>query len=182
MGALNIAVWSDRLVLEPMAPAHAELLFDALQDARIYEWISNRPSDNVEALRARWESARARNAAGEDVSLNWALRRRSDGAYVGKCDVEMSGAGIASNVGYLIFPLYWNSGYASEVLRALVSHLEQHGVHELHAFVTAGNLASERVLLKAGFERTRVLKDNDTIRGVRHDEIEYLLIRERTTA
>jgi ribosomal-protein-alanine N-acetyltransferase len=164
MSLLNAAIGSQRLLLEPMTPAHAELLFGALSDPRIYEWISSSPPPSVEGLRERWAGA---------SGLNWALRRRSDGAFVGKFDVELAGE-VATNVGYLIFPAYWQQGYASEALRALVSHLAGHQVRELHACVTAGNTASERVLLNAGFARVRVIESNDTIRGVLHDDVEYI--------
>ena len=42
------------------------------------------------------------------------------------------------------------------------------------ATVTLGNEASYRVLEKSGFIRTRIIPENDTIRGVKHDEVEYL--------
>jgi hypothetical protein len=40
--------------------------------------------------------------------------------------------------------------------------------------VTLGNEASERVLSKSGFIRGRVIVDNDTIRGQKHDDVEYV--------
>jgi RimJ/RimL family protein N-acetyltransferase len=39
--------------------------------------------------------------------------------------------------------------------------------------VTLGNDASARVSTKAGFVKTRVIRDNDTIRGVKYDDVEY---------
>ena len=42
------------------------------------------------------------------------------------------------------------------------------------ATVTLGNEASCRVLEKSEFTRTRIIPQNDTIRGVKHDDVEYI--------
>jgi hypothetical protein len=55
----------------------------------------------------------------------------------------------------------------------------KHGIIEQRALVTLGNEASARVLSKAGFIRSRVIADNDMIRGVKHDEVEYVRKRPR---
>jgi RimJ/RimL family protein N-acetyltransferase len=81
----------------------------------------------------------------------------------------------ASNLGYYFFPPYWGQGYATEAVRAVTQHLLSQGVHRLVATVTAGNIASERILQKAGFIFTRVLVGNDVIRGEPMDDREYVL-------
>jgi [ribosomal protein S5]-alanine N-acetyltransferase len=172
---LNDLITSDRLVLEPMLGAHAPLLFEAMSDSRIYRWISALPPPSVELLQRRWAAAENRGRSSEgDIDLNWAVRRSIDGSYIGKLDAEVARHGVATNVGYIIFPEYWNQGYATEAIRAVASHLERHGVVEQRALVTLGNDASARVLTKAGFVKTRVIPDNDTIRGEKYDDVEYV--------
>jgi [ribosomal protein S5]-alanine N-acetyltransferase len=58
-------------------------------------------------------------------------------------------------------------------VRAIAAHPERHGVVEQRALVTLGNEASARVMIKAGFVRTRIIADNDTIRGQNCDDIEF---------
>lgn len=173
--ALGARLETPRLVLEPITGAHAEALFSSMQAAAIYEWIGALPPADVEALRQRWTRVETRlSPDGQMASLGWAARLRSDGVYVGKLDAEVDDDHIAVNVGYLFFPPFWGQGYATEALSAIVDSLERQGVIELRATVTRGNEASERVLVKAGFVRTRVIPENDEIRGVKVDDVEYV--------
>lgn len=167
-------IQSERLVLEPLLGSHAPALFALLQEPRLYQWIPVLPPRSCDTLRQRWEALSVRSVRAEGLSLGWAVRRASDGRYLGKCDAEVRPDNVASNVGYILGLPFWGQGYATELVRALASHLEQHGVSEQRALVTLGNGASERVLSKAGFIRGRVIVDNDTIRGERCDDVEYV--------
>jgi len=171
--ALREPVGSQRLVLEPLRPDHAEALYAGLQDRRIYEWIPLAPPRSVERLRERLTNA-LREREGDEISLAWAALRTADGACVGKLDAEVLARGIATNIGYMFFPPHWGQGYASEAVRALADHLAAAGVREQRATVTVGNEASCRVLERAGFMRKRIIAGNDTIRGKVVDDILYV--------
>ncbi len=57
-------------------------------------------------------------------------------------------------VGYVFAESAWGHGYASEVLVGFVKHWDKTGITaQLLAGVTASNLASQRVLEKAGFSK-----------------------------
>jgi RimJ/RimL family protein N-acetyltransferase len=172
---LNAALRTERLYLEPLQAAHADALFVPLTDERIYQWISPPPPVDLETLRRAWSLRESRLAPdGSEAWLNWIVRRSLDGAYVGRVDATVDSANIATNFGYTLLPDYWGQGYATECSRCVVEHFARQGVREVRAYVTRGNAASERVLTKAGFIRTRVLANNDRIRGVLHDDVEYL--------
>lgn len=172
---MNELIVSERLVVEPLLGSHADLLFDGMTEPQLYRWISASPPRSVERLRAAWTLAEGGGPNTEGGrALNWAVRRSSDGCYIGKLDAEVAKNNVATNVGYIFFLPFWNQGYATEAMRALAAHLERHGVVEQHAFVTLGNDASARVMVKAGFVQTRVIPDNDTIRGEKYADIEFV--------
>ena len=55
-------------------------------------------------------------------------------------------------LGYWVGPPYWNVGYATEAVTALVAHLfTLRGIERLEAAVFTDNAASASVLTKAGF-------------------------------
>jgi ribosomal-protein-alanine N-acetyltransferase len=173
--SLNEPIVTARLVLEPLLAAHAPVLFAPLQDERIYGWISAQPPVDLERVRQLWNQRESRlSPDGEEAWLNWAVRRASDGAYLGKVDAVVDSRSVATNLGYLFFPEFWNQGYASECARAVVEHFARRSVLLVYACVTLGNLPSERALLRAGFTRTRIIPDNDRIRGKLYDDVEYV--------
>jgi RimJ/RimL family protein N-acetyltransferase len=175
LSELNASIVTPRLHLAPLTAAHAPSMFIPLQDDAIYRWISATPPSSLDALRERWARNESRvSPDGTEAWLAWAVQRTSDGAHVGKLDVCLDPASTATNVGYIFFPAFWGQGLATEAVVAVVEHLIAFGVTRLVATVTVGNAASARVLTRAGFTFTRVIPENDTIRGVFHDDEEYI--------
>ena len=179
---LNALISTSRLTIEPLTALHAGSLFALMQDEAIYQWISAVPPVSLDTLAEVWLKRESRQSPkGDEAWLNWAVRRVNDGAYIGKLDAVVDAHGVATNVGYFFFPKYWGKGYASEAVQALTDHLESNGVSKMIATVTLGNAPSYRVLEKAGFVRTRIIPDNDTIRGVKYDDIEYIRVAKDKT-
>jgi [ribosomal protein S5]-alanine N-acetyltransferase len=171
LDALNIILDSDRLCLIPVKANHAQLLFDAMQDPLIYTWISSTSPVSIAELEEWWSE----NFNTQEISyLNWVVQRKSDGAWMGKMDAAINFENIAINIGYIFFPPFWGQRYATEAVCLLAEHLAEAGIIEQRAFVTFGNIASTKVLERAGFVKTRIIKDNDTLRGVLVDDIEYI--------
>lgn len=172
---LNSPLATDRLTLEPISGKHAVHFFPLMQNMAIYKWISFLPPKSIDQLQAWWQQRESRlSPDGKEAWLNWAVKRKSDGAYVGKLDAEINREFIASNIGYIFFPEYWGNGFASEAVTSVVQHFSENNIIKIFATVTAGNNASCRVLEKSGFFQTRVIPDNDTIRGVKFDDVEYI--------
>jgi [ribosomal protein S5]-alanine N-acetyltransferase len=174
INALNITLNSQRLHLIPLEGKHAPRLFDALQDPAIYEWISAEPPIDVVGLEKLWSKLANELIYRDVLYLNWAVRCRENSEWIGTMDVSIDADLIATNIGYIFAPPYWRQGYATEAVYLLAEHLAQSGIVEQRAFVTFGNIASTKVLERAGFTRTRIIKDNDTLRGILVDDIEYI--------
>lgn len=172
---LNAPIATPRLRLEPLCAWHAEHLFGPLQNLAIYAWISEQPPSSVAALAGNWAAIEKRlREKYDDARVGWVVRRGEDGAYLGKLDVDINAAHVATNVGWLFFPPFWGKGYASEAVKALAEHLTRAGVSEQRVYVTLGNGASARVAEKAGFAFTRVIPRNDRFRGVIYDDLEFV--------
>ena len=94
-----------------------------------------------------------------------------DGEVIGKM-----GAYKLPDFGYLLHPSVWGRGYAFEALTAFVEHRRAAGSTELTADTDPRNIASRRLLEKAGFHETGHAARTWLIGGVWHDSIYYRLV------
>jgi RimJ/RimL family protein N-acetyltransferase len=77
------------------------------------------------------------------------------GELIGMCGVELREG--AAEIGYWLGVPYWNHGYATEAVRAMIDHAFGELEHEaLQAGARVSNPASRRVLEKCGFQWTGV--------------------------
>ncbi|EOB3918087.1 GNAT family N-acetyltransferase [Vibrio parahaemolyticus] len=71
-----------------------------------------------------------------------------------------------AEVGYLLLPEFHGQQFGTETLEALLHWAETtHDLRRFSATVTEGNVASERVLTKCGFELSQVIPDAYQIGG-----------------
>ena len=69
----------------------------------------------------------------------------------------------SSEIGYAIGRKYWNQGYMSEALKAMIDFIFKTGVHKVVVSHLVGNNASKRVIEKCGL----------IYEGRRKEEIHY---------
>ncbi len=98
--------------------------------------------------------ARRKREAETDYSYMFNIFRKADGASVGACNItpHLREDFQYARIGYTIHNQFWNNGYATETVCAMVKiGFEKLGLHRLEAHVNLDNPASKRVLQKAGF-------------------------------
>jgi RimJ/RimL family protein N-acetyltransferase len=82
-------------------------------------------------------------------------------------------------LGFWLGEPYWGRGILSHILpRFIQQHVRRHfpHIHRLYAQVLVDNIASCRVLEKAGFQREGIRKDGFLKQGIYYDDIIYGLI------
>ena len=174
---LSIELSTPRLVIKPLMSSDAEVAFPGLQNDAIRQWISMPRPTTVASLRESWRRRETRlSPDGTEAWLSWFVTSRFDLSPMGSLDACIDGNQVAVNFGYYFFAQTWGQGVATEAVQAVCHHLLSQGVKKLVATVTAGNIASMRVLQKAGFEFTRIIKDNDTVNGLLVDDHEFVRV------
>lgn len=75
-------------------------------------------------------------------------------------------------IGYVIHPIYWNQGYATETLTALIQKLFEMGYEEVLTGAFEENIASQRVMQKSGMTLLD-LQEEIEYRGKVHNCVYY---------
>jgi RimJ/RimL family protein N-acetyltransferase len=90
---------------------------------------------------------------------------RASGQVVGFCGLVHPGGQDEPEVKYALARAHWGQGLASEAIPALLAYgLEEHGLNRIIATVAPDNLASQRVLAKAGMKLASVRDNADGTR------------------
>jgi len=92
----------------------------------------------------------------------WGIMLRGEDRLVGTCGAyRWERADRHVDIGFHILPALWRKGYATEAARAIIGWCFEHlDVHRIQADCTAGNIASERTLLKCGFKLEGIWRES----------------------
>ena len=112
----------------------------------------------------------------------WAAVEKSSGQFVGWFHFRPAKAAPPDEVelGYRLRRSAWGKGYATEGSRALIDKgFAELGVQRVVAFTMVVNVASRRVMEKAGLRFVRVFHQPwpDYIEGEEEGDVEYALVR-----
>lgn len=99
----------------------------------------------------------------------WAVRRKSDGRFIGVIGLAPTDRPDAdAELGYWYGKPFWGAGYATEAARGLLGYVDSAGLSRLEAGYFEFNPASGRVLEKVGFRETgRSRRGNLVFQGER---------------
>lgn len=143
-----------RLVGEPFQERHLELLVGFLGDQRVVATLGGmraEPERRERLIRqlAHWD---------EHGFGDWIFSDRNAGAFVGRAGlrrVVIEGVDEVE-VAYALVPERWGQGLATEMAGAALRFgFDEVGLDEIVAFALTDNLASRRVMEKAGFTYER---------------------------
>jgi RimJ/RimL family protein N-acetyltransferase len=112
----------------------------------------------------------------------WAVEEKSTGRFVGWFYLRPAESAPAreAELGYRLLRSDWGKGYATEGSRALLDKaFAELGVDRVVASTMAVNVASKRVMEKAGLRFVRIFHQPwpDRIEGEEEGDVEYALLR-----
>jgi len=115
-----------------------------------YSDVPHNPTEKRSERFVSWMSKLHTRGTG----VGWIVKLRHNNNTIGAIRINRIEKKIKCGViGYELHPDYWNNGYTTEALSALVAHAhETMSLNRLEAWTTVGNSASEKVLIKNGFQ------------------------------
>jgi ribosomal-protein-alanine N-acetyltransferase len=136
-----------RLFLRPLRYEDAEEIFyvyaSKADATRFVSWPMHQTIEDTRAFLREtitgWEK-------GTDYSFG--IRKKENGRFIGSFGMLNDQGKI--QFGYILGPLHWGNGYATEVCQAMLKILKELPVYRIGTFIDSENVASARVLLKSG--------------------------------
>ncbi|HEY1520690.1 MAG TPA: GNAT family N-acetyltransferase [Solirubrobacteraceae bacterium] len=148
---------TERMVLERLTLEHLDEERELLLDPRVGATLWERPNPPTEAEIVDGLAAKVDHWDRQGFGL-WLLRDREDGALLGRGGLQYTyTAGLHDvEAAWAIVPRRWGQGLATELAFACVEvGFGQLVLREIVAFTLPDNIASRRVMEKAGFEYER---------------------------
>jgi RimJ/RimL family protein N-acetyltransferase len=147
-----------RLRMRRWRDADLPVLRAVYGDADAMRWVGD-GQPLTAAQCARWLEVTRANYASRGYGM-FAIERTVDGDVVGFIGLVHPGGQAEPEAKYALLRTCWGQGLATEALAGLLRHgWQAHGLRHVVATAAAENLASHRVLLKAGMLRG-ALRDN----------------------
>jgi len=155
---------TERLVLRPLTEDDAEDIYAYAADPEV-------------ARTTTWSPHTSRDDACEFIA--WALHRydmglpepfgmvlRATGQVIGTCGLTPTWAHQRGEIGYALARRYWGQGLTTEAVRAVLRHgFANLGLNRIEARCLVENLASERVMQKAGMTFEGIMREREICKG-----------------
>jgi [ribosomal protein S5]-alanine N-acetyltransferase len=153
---LPVGFETARLILRPVTLADAPDIFAAyaqdLDVVRFLSWRPHRATSETESYIARCV------AAPSGRSRTYVLSGRQDGILLGAFDLRRPEP-HRLDCGYVLARAYWGRGLMTEALAEISAWaLRQESIRRIGAVCDVDNLASARVMEKAGLQREGILR------------------------
>lgn len=170
---------SARLIARRFGPRDLAPFVAMRNDAEVARYQSWENYTVSEGRRLLEELARLN--PGEPGWFQYALEDRETGAFVGDCGLNILAEDERlAQIGYTIARPFWNHGFATEAVLALTEHcFSAYPVHRITASVDPRNLASCRVLEKAGYVKEAHFRQSEWFKGAWADDAIYARLRNR---
>jgi len=160
-----VVLETERLFLRCFTVDDADAILLMESDPEVLRYVGRIPLADAESYRKRIQTFFLPYYDRPDGFGPWAIIERASGEFVGGCSLKpalnsrsaaaMSFGPDEIEMGYGLRKSSWGCGYATELTRALVRRaFTEMAVGCVVACVTLANLASVRVLEKAGLRRT----------------------------
>lgn len=144
---------TERLLLRELRVEDAEHIYKTWSsDPRVTEFMTWSTHESVEVTKGWLTEVEQHNEDEDRQELEWGFELKNTGLLIGSGGAVYKDKFQRWSIGYNIAFDYWNMGYTTEAMRAIVEYLGSIGIKHICACHAPGNPASGRVMEKIGMK------------------------------
>lgn len=174
MAKLNLpTLQTDRLTLNKISLIDAPAIFELFSNEAVVAYYNLAQFTDVSQARTLIEALQTQFNSNNGV--RWAIRLKGSDRLIGSCGLNSFNEKSHSTViGYDLLPDFWGKGIAFEAVNAMISGLYKDQIidspiNRIQADTVPGNDASEKLLLKLGFEKEGLRRQSGYWKNAYHD-------------
>ena len=176
---MTLPIRTPRLILRDHVRADHDAIHRFASDpavVRYMDWNANTPEETADYLDRVFAAA----AAVPRRCHDWAVTLAADGRLIGNAALEIRDcAEETGSIGYLLDRTVWGHGFGTEAAVGMLGFgFDGLGLRRIVATCDARNLASARVLAKAGMRREGVLVQERHQKGELRDTVLFAILRD----
>ena len=144
---------TERLLLRALRIEDAEHIYRTwASDPRVTKFMSYTNHESVEVTKGWLTEVEKHNADEDSQALDWGFELKNTGLLIGSGGAVYKPELEKWSIWYNVAFDYWNKGYATEAMRAVIEYLSGIGAKHFCAGYAIDNPASGRVMEKLGMK------------------------------
>ncbi len=162
-----------RLTLKDYNEDQINDLFEIFGDAETMKYYDMFAYSKPEEVKELIDLFYKRLEKGEGIRWGVFLENK----LIGTCGFNKYRAYGRADIGYDLNRKYWGKGYMSEAVKKVIHYgFNELKIHRIEAFITPGNIASEKVALKNNFTKEGLLNHVTYYKGAYQSQYLYAKI------
>jgi ribosomal-protein-alanine N-acetyltransferase len=167
---------AQRVTLSPFCIDDAFLVQRYAGDPEVARTTLHVPHPYLDGEAEKWIASHPQQYL-ERKNVVFAIRSHTGELY-GAINIRLRMNNQTGELGYWIGVPYWNKGYCTEAARRMIQFaFEDLGLNKIYGRHLGGNMASGRVMEKAGMKNERILRRHIMKNGVMMDIVEYGILK-----
>lgn len=170
-------LYTERLILQEITEQHAEALFNMRSDKEVMKYVDRPIPDSIDDILELIQKMKTMKSKGEGIS--WGIFKRENP------DLKIGNIGFfrimaehyRAEIGYMLITDEQQKGIMLEAIRKVIEFgFTNMNLHSIEANINPENIASKKLLEKAGFIKEAHFKENYFFNGKFFDSEIYSLL------
>ena len=149
----------ENIILREITEADLDDLAECITDVDMYKYWGDNRSTLEKNVTSYYKRFLLRKPGEDRDCIYWGIALKDDNKIIGQIFINQIQNNRMTHVGYRITRKYWNHGYASKALQAVIDFcFKNTELKRIYTDVDERNIASWKVLEKCGFIREGLIR------------------------